>query len=199
VDVAADGPTIVSGLWARALAGGVALSRKSLLPGHCSAFLGSCVDSGRQTGTVYLGQYTNAVRLVVYDKRQEMLKHGHPDPGPLVRYEFRFGRKVGACMRDVSDPAPLFWRYMPGSILPRPPGIPEWVPGELIERAFERPPRDGLARRRAIVDNSIDVRKLLESCLEEGEGSGAALRGVLVMMEGRLKRLGKSALGGLPL
>jgi hypothetical protein len=194
VDVAEDGPVVVAGWRERGLAGGVQLTRKVLRRDQVNWRFGPGVVDGRETGTVYLGNRKMDVWAKVYDKRNELLKravdrHGrHPsvvelnDPGPLTRYEVTCGRHVGATLRDVVEPAALFWKFA-SSLLERPEGVPEW---ESQAMGFELPrwEPDPVRQLRLLLESSADVKRVLKLVHQLGgpapdEGL-ARLRGYLL-------------------
>lgn len=116
-------------------------------------------SDGEETGTVYLGSRQAEVQMRVYDKQAERLFHG-VERGPGVRYEVTVKNGLPS-LRDVFEPASLFWHYAQG-VLPRPAGVPEWVVGS---QGLELPAvesRDALDLLRLKIQWSPDVRRLVE-------------------------------------
>ena len=64
-------------------------------------------------------------------------------------------------MRDCAEPASVFWHHAAPDFLPRPDGVPAWVPGGegfVLERLAPLTP---FQRMLALLDQSPDVRRLL--------------------------------------
>jgi len=169
LEVADDGPAVVAAVAARARAGSIALSRKSLGSGDVFEFR-SLDASGRLTGTVYLGSRQAEVRGVVYDKRHERICKGAADPGPLVRYEVRVSSRFGPTLRDAYDPVALFWHFASGGLLPRPSGVKLWVSqseGFTMPEPISLEPAQLMQRK---LDHSPDVVRLIELAKACGPG-----------------------------
>jgi len=131
---------IVLELYRRGIDRGFRLSQRKA-PVSCHFALNA---NQEETGTVYVGGKNARVSLAVYDKRQEQLVKGRPDPGPTIRYELRFRGgedAVPLTLRDASDPTALFWHYIPEDILPAPRGalVPAWVKTDTV--GYNLPPR----------------------------------------------------------
>ena len=174
VDVAAEASTVVTRFYQRARRGRVALTRKSVRPDEVRRFFGPALVTGRESGTVYVGQRGKRdVTARVYDKREELLRrvvkqHGTltpdllalNDPGPLVRYELEFARKVGMTLRDAYEPAALFWHFARESVLPQlvPADVGSWAPHSL---GFAVPRNQPLPAQqlRLLLDTSPDVQR----------------------------------------
>lgn len=121
------------------------------------------MPDGTDTGTVYCGKASAEIRPVVYDKRQERLARGLPDLGyDLTRYELRLRSGVGMTLRDVFDPAPVFWHYMAPDFLPRPDGVADWSP-EAEGFAWDRPsPALPAARLQRAAEGCESFRSLVK-------------------------------------
>ena len=174
VDIPAEASAVVSRFYQRARRGRVQITRKSFRPQEVKRWFGPSIVDGRETGTVYVGERGKRdVTVRVYDKREELLQrvvsdHGPltpelltlNDPGPLVRYELEFGRKIGMTLRDVYEPAKLFWHYARSSLLPglAPPDVGSWEPHAL---GFSVPRTESLPSKqlRLLLDNSHDVKR----------------------------------------
>lgn len=167
-DKRADAPRHVQALYRSARQGKVSLSRKAINPRKdLEHIFKPSVTDGRDTGTVYLGPITARVRAAVYDKRNERLLAGHPDPGPLLRHELRT-KNVGATLRDAFDPTALFYHYMAPELLKRPAGVADWSPHAA---GYELPPMrvySPAERIQRVLDNSPDVETLLELAAQCG-------------------------------
>lgn len=140
---------------------GLRAGRKRIPASGLLRFLQRMPD-GSDTGTVYCGSKHAEIRPVVYDKRQERIARGMPDLGfDLTRYELRLRSGVGMTLRDVHDPAPVFWHYMAPDFLPRPPGVQGWAPGAL-GFACDRPsPALPAQRLLRAVEGSQELRELV--------------------------------------
>lgn len=126
-DVPRDGADVLDELRHRYPTGRVSLRRKALPVKLMLAVR----DDGRETGTFYVG-HRSAARATarVYDKRQERLDKGYPDPcNPWTRYEVTVRKDFGATLRDVMEPERLFWHIAAPSLLDKPDGVPEWEEG----------------------------------------------------------------------
>ena len=174
VDIPAEASAVVGRFYQRARRGRVQITRKSFRPQEVKRWFGPAVVDGRETGTVYLGaRGKRDVTVRVYDKRNEVLQrvvddHGPltpellalNDPGPLVRYELEFGRKVEKTLRDVYEPAKLFWHYARESLLPglEPADVGSWEPHAV---GFSVPRSESLPAEqlRLLLDTSKDIQR----------------------------------------
>lgn len=146
---------------------GLSLTRKRVDPRHVTRLVVRG-DDGKDTGTVYVGSRSAETRLCVYDKRQERIARGLPDVGPLTRYEVRLKAQVGMELRDVAEPAPLFWRFIAPDVLPAPVGVLKWEPsaeGFAVEKSDALLPGERLRRR---VQASPDAHALALLAVEVG-------------------------------
>lgn len=162
-DVVERSAPVLAELYARAREGRISLSRKSVPGHHCRKLFGPAAYEGEplDTGTVYIPsrRHSRADQYAtVYDKRNERVGKGFPDPGPLTRYEAGIGRGFGASLADVSDPTPIFCRVMCPDILTV-PDAPAWVPGEDIAwRQGPRPPNLPHRRLARMLEDPFFVR-----------------------------------------
>lgn len=151
LDVPVPAPAVVDGVYQRAIAGEISLTRKAIKPKYVRRFWGPGAD-GVETGTVYLGKRANAdVCAKVYDKRQERLEKGLPDPGPMVRFEVSVHSGVGASLRDAQDPTALFYHFASPALVDAPPGVPAWSSGALGMSLPARVSRTPAERLQALV------------------------------------------------
>lgn len=163
LDVAVDAAPVVREVLARGRRGEVALTRKAIKPVQVR-FLDrvALYDGVTITGTAYLGERTSEAYARVYDKRNERLDAGLPDPGPLVRFEMVARGGLGISLRDAFAPAELFYHLAAPDLLTRPAGVAAWEPrGE----GFELPPRvklDPAAVIKRRLDGSLELAALLE-------------------------------------
>jgi hypothetical protein len=207
LDVPVDGSERVRRVARLARAGGVSLSRKAVPPDTVRTIMSPVLYGAAAhstTGTVYLGHRTSSVAMRVYDKRQHvasLLLAGHPvefgaylpgtsDTGPLTRYELMLGRKVGLTLRDVCEPGPVFWKYMPAELLARPSGVPEWKPcGEGFD--VVRPAPDYARQLEFLLDGSPDVRRLRRIA------SGLGVHGVAYVLNALRRKFESQPIGPL--
>ena len=170
-DLSCDPPAVVVALRNRLRRTGCHLSRKLVPPSRIS-FIDNLREDGRVTGTVYVGRRKSAeTTAAAYDRQHNCLAKGMDDPGPLVRFEVRTG-VPGLTLRDVVEPAPVFYRYASPDLVPRPEGVPEWAPyGEGF--SVVRRKRSDLERLQLLVDTSADLGRLFR--LVDGlDGDGLA-------------------------
>lgn len=167
LDVATHAPPIVASAAEKGRAGLIALSRKAVPPTQVQTFL--ALDAfGSLTGTVYIGSAQAEVRAAVYDKRHQRMCAGHPDPGPLLRYEVRCRSKLGVTLRDASEPERVFFHFAAPDLLPLPQDVHPWSPhgeGFALEKRKVFTPAELLERR---LEASGDVKRLLELAAECG-------------------------------
>jgi hypothetical protein len=171
LDVPTDAPPVLRDLRARAMSGRMAFGKRRLAVADVGLWQRPAVyDQSIFTGTLYLGRRGADRQVRVYDKRNEVLDRTGADPGPLVRYEITFGKggRTGVSLRDAEDPTALFWSVAGGVLLPRPLGVPDWVPaGE----SFELPPAaqvDPLSRLAVAVDRSGGLAALVRLAADCG-------------------------------
>lgn len=154
----------------------VYLTRKVLQKKHVNVLLSPGI-TGKDTGTVYLGNRANAdVWAKGYDKRQERLQRGFQDPGPVFRLEIAVQSDVGATLRDAFDPHDLYFHFASKSLVEAPQGFKGWVPsgeGFVLGESREILPLDRLDR---LLDFSLDLTRLIEIAVSAyGEKSGDVL------------------------
>jgi len=153
-------PDSIALVKAAASSGSLALTRKALLPKHCTYLLGSDID-GAETGTVYLGHRANAdVWAKVYDKRHERLSRGFADPGSVVRVEVAVQSGVGATLRDALSPRDLFFNFAGRSLVEAPPDFSGWSPHGEGFVLGERRERTLFERMETLIDGSLDIAKV---------------------------------------
>jgi hypothetical protein len=198
LDRRVDAPTHVQRLYRAARRGQVKLSRKSLDPlRDIDHWIKPGLADGRDTGTVYLGPPTARIRAAVYDKRDERLRAGAADPGPLLRHELRT-KKVGATLRDAFDPTALFWHYMAPELLKRPTGVADWSPhaeGYELPAMRQYTPQERIQR---IIDNSLDLPVLFDLATALNPDPATALDQVFTWIRQRYARhlQGAAMIGG---
>ena len=131
LDVAEDSPSALHDLYARGCAGQLALTRKSI-PASAIRAIWGVGSAGAETGTVYTGRRSSRVMLRAYDKLHEAVSKGYALPAGyfdqvgVTRYEVQLARQVGCTLRDVVEPAGVFWHHM-ATVLPRlAPDLPAW-------------------------------------------------------------------------
>ncbi|MBA7548103.1 hypothetical protein ES705_40549 [subsurface metagenome] len=143
LDVPVEAAPVIRNVYRLFKSGIYALTRKSIPKTAVTRVVGPAWPDWEESGTVYLGRRGAGVWAKVYDKRahtmavlQKTLPAPDPaqctrdellgfmDPGPLTRFELSLGRHVGCTLRDVDEPAGVFWhhvgdlaRFLP----PRPP------------------------------------------------------------------------------
>lgn len=175
LDLAEPAPGVVRRVRRRGVAGKVSLSRKSIRPHDVQTHLAPSMIDGIETGSVYLGSPNAEVRLVVYDKREERYKATGIDVGNLTRYELRLKSGTGVTLRDVAEPAAVFWHHMGRSVLRPPAGVSPWSPqadGWVLDRVDPPFPMARLARR---VEESAEVLALCRLADEIGPSGREAL------------------------
>lgn len=161
-------PPVIQQVWLDVREGRIQLSRKRVKAQDCKYYKG-VTARGDESGTVYVQKKTARVQCVVYDKQHEIECRGEQDPGPQLRYELHLAKVPGVTLRDVINPAGVFWNYMPTELLPTPANAPRWVPFD-EERVL--PPsvrREAAARLHNLVWESPDARRMLELAQEVGE------------------------------
>ena len=102
----------------------------------------------------------------VYDKRHERLSRGFADPGSLLRVEVALQSDVGVTLRDVHQPADVFFQYAGKSLVAVPDGFAGW---ESHAEGFVLPPRQertAYERFHSFVSNSLSLRRAAEMAVE---------------------------------
>lgn len=106
----------------------ISLTRKALTP---TWMLSPRASDGRETGTMFLGRRSSArVSARVYDKAAEVLANRREVIPALTRFEVTCRADMGVTLRDAHDPTPLFFHFASPGLLSRPPGVPDWSPGD---------------------------------------------------------------------
>lgn len=126
LDLGVDAAPVVRGLWERYQSEPLRLNLwNAVLPRRYEGFR----FDGVVSGTFYAGsRKVNKISARVYDKQHEVYDRHKYDCGSRLRYELTV-KTDQVTLRDVSDPASLFWHYASPALLDRPPGVPDWVPG----------------------------------------------------------------------
>jgi len=134
VDEYTYAPPRLQSVYARALAGDISFTRKSLSPTSVSRHESVCAynDTFDNTGTVYLGSHTAKVRAKVYDKRQQMLVMKQKEIPDTLRHELTVTGAMGVSLHDIAAPAALFYNFYSANLL-APPSSPvtAWIPSEV--------------------------------------------------------------------
>lgn len=158
-DVECDAPAELQRIYSTVRGHGVRLTRKTIPPAAIKTILSPGVD-GRDTGSIMVGHRArHETTLCIYDRLQDALEKGKPDPGNTLRYELRTSVD-GLTLRDACEPAPVFYHFM-GAFFPRPDGVPSWVPhGE----GFDLPKlqTDDHAKLRRLVNQSVDLCRMID-------------------------------------
>lgn len=160
LDLPIDAAPVVARVTAAGRRGELSLTRKRIEPRTVETHLSLRCD-GVESGTVYCGSRHAEARMVVYDKRHERISRKLPDIGDLTRFECRLRGGLGISLRDCAEPAPAFWHHVAPDFLPRPDGVPEWVPGAVGFVLDKLEPPTPYQRMLSVLDQSSDVRRLL--------------------------------------
>ena len=171
-DLFVESPPILRKLLAKGRRGSLRLSRKALKGKHVTFVDRSPLYETKhsRTGTVYLGsRKSHEVSARIYDKRNERIDRGFDDPGPVTRYELTVSGKLRPSLRDVFEPAPVFWNFM-ADILPKPHHSSPWVPAGDDLRLDPLPIRDPEEVLAAKVADSPEVEHLLDLARRIGPG-----------------------------
>jgi hypothetical protein len=190
MDVPVYAPDLLPRVYQEAHAGRLRITRKSRPPKHTFGPVPYEAPSDRVTGTVYLNNPRKSeIALRVYDKRAELLERTGEDISEArTRVELCLG-KVGASLRDVSQPLALFYHRVPAVLVSRPPGfIPEWVAASEpfhVDRVEVLP----YPRMKSIIATSADLGRILDLAAQCGpEGYRLAMR----LIESRYRLLASS-------
>lgn len=164
IDVLTDAPPVVRDVLHRGRCGEIALTRKRVPPSsvHFANRLALYSEAPVVTGTVYIGRKGNEASAKVYDKRNERMDRGLPDPGPWLRYEVTARSGLRPSLRDAWVPSELFYHLAAPGLVPRPPGIADWVPhgvGFVLPKRSKLDPAAALKRR---LDSSLELEAWLE-------------------------------------
>lgn len=183
MDVSVDAPPIIAALVRKYPPDSLVYhTRKGVRPDYN---LQPTLDGGI-TGTFYAGPLRygkSKVSSRTYDKRAEIISRTGDDPGPRTRFEITVRKGVGATLRDAFDPVPVFWHFASPALLPAPPGVIAWVPGDSETWAPGSLPVDPYQRLRRRVDESVDIENLIRLAdLLRGDGRRELLR----LLRGRL-------------
>lgn len=183
-DELCDVPAVLAHRYSMLRIAGVNLTRKRIPPEKIKCLFGRGPD-GRDTGSIMMGhRKAHRVSAIMYDRAEDARAKGKPDPGSLLRTELRLAVD-GMTLRDVLDPAPLFYEFASPGLFPRPDGVAQWQPqGEGFQ--LERKEVDHQARLRRLVENSHDLGAMLDlSAKLPGEGLDVLLR--LIRMRAKVR------------
>jgi hypothetical protein len=181
LDVAVDAVPQLSLHTARARSGAISLSRKTIKASDVTQFLCSAsYDPAVLTGSTYVGDRRTAkVYLLIYDKRNERIVSGFPDPGPLTRFELVVRSEMGPTLRDAAEPTSMFYHFVAPDVLARPAGVASWSPyaeGFTLEKFDPVSPTEKMYR---LLDSSPDVARLVKLAHELGPQGNRILAAAL--------------------
>lgn len=181
MDVPAYAPELLPAIYRKAHSGELRITRKSRPPKKTFGPVPYEMASKRETGSVYLNDPRKAeVALRVYDKRAELFEKTGVDIGEdRVRVELCLG-KVGASLRDVSQPLALFYHRVPVELVRRPVEcvVPEWASHSepfRVERVESLP----YPRMKLLVESSPDIGRVLRLAHDCGPEGYRLLLGML--------------------
>lgn len=164
VDEYVSAPDRLSEIYRTAIDGEVSFTRKKITASSVS-FLMSPVcydDSGRNTGTLYLGKRgRHEVFAKVYDKRQQLKQQRMIDVRDVLRHEVTITSKMGLTLRDIASPHDCFYHFYPSNLLSKAKSE-HWVGGETgfrLEKPPERLPAEILRIR---VETSRELESMLD-------------------------------------
>jgi hypothetical protein len=180
-----DPPAEVARLYGLLRLAGAGLTRKRI-PGIKVSKLFSPGDCGRDTGSVMVGhRHTMETSAIIYDRHHDALCKGKPDPGRLLRYEIRTGID-GMTLRDVIEPAALFYHFAAPDLLPLPDDVAPWTPhGEGF--VMERIATEDQVKLARLVDHSTDLERMIDLADRlPGEGLDVLMR--LVRHRAKIRR-----------
>lgn len=128
-------------------------------PLRVKSFLCARLD-GLTSGTVYLGHRSKSrVTAKIYDKSLEQFERLGLVIPPTTRYELTF-RDGLASLRDAHNPTAIFWAHT-GTLLYRPPSVPEWSPCTELGWSYHLPPITNYERLNRLVSHSDDIKMML--------------------------------------
>lgn len=161
-DFRIDAPPVIEAIYELGKAGKLSFTRKAITSNNVNKLVSPARD-GRDTGTVYLGNRKNAdVWGKVYDKGHERFCKTGADFGQLVRVEIAVQSDIGATLKDAYNPHNLFYHFAGQSVVTQPANFAPWLPfgdGFDLERTANN--LTGIQRLKGILDNSLDVSRLL--------------------------------------
>jgi hypothetical protein len=175
IDLPIPAAPFLHDLYAKGRAGRIQFGRKALPGNLVRAIFSNALYPGEplDTGTVYMPMKRDAHLTqygLAYDKRQERIERGCPDPGPLLRLEAIAARGKGATLSDAWDPASLFYSIMSPTVITAPSGMSPWSPAEFVWEGSSRAAASPSVRLTRYLDGSAG-RALLEVA---GHASGIA-------------------------
>lgn len=177
VDVQVDGADYIPWFFQKCQDGLMDLTKRQAKTKELTQFLGlSFRDKSRITGTVYKGSPKAEIRLVAYDKSQEIFDRIGIETPPLTRIELKLTDKTLVTLRDLVAPSSIFYHFLPSIALPKPENLPTWLPyppiGSFsVSRAERSTP---YARAGSILDNlSSSLKTLGRLAMENPERSEA--------------------------
>jgi hypothetical protein len=129
-DFHTDAPPVLKRLRRLSRAKEVKLTRKYVEPKNVRYMEShNYSDPSVSTGMLYIGSPNAEVRGACYDKRNERIEKGFPDPGPLLRGELRVTDKMRVTLKDVVLPNPCYWHFM-SNLFPKPDDVSPWSPND---------------------------------------------------------------------
>ena len=186
-DYSVDAPAVIHGCYEMGKAEQVFLTRKVVPSRHVKAIL-SPDQFGRDTGTVYYGHRNKSdVWAKVYDKRHERLCRGAADIGCMTRVEVCITGDIGASLRDVQNPASIYYNFASKTLVEGSLTVSKWVSGA-EGFIMEKKTSDFTTRQRmrSIAGGSNDINRMLDIAFAE-YGSAHASELFLDEMRYRLR------------
>ena len=162
LDFAVDAAPIVSRLWAVYQSSELRLNLWNTLASH--SYFGTRFD-GAITGTFYAGnRRVNKITARVYDKQHEVYERTKQDIGFRIRYELTV-KTDQVNLRDVDEPAAVFWHYMSPALLQPDSDVPVWVSGNPYVWGMPKiPPLSAEDRLYRVVYGTGDLNAAMAIC-----------------------------------
>jgi hypothetical protein len=152
---------------------------------------------GQTVGNLYLGKRTAEIRVLVYDKRHEMLSKGAPDCGDCLRVEVRLKSQVGCTIWDALQPERVYYHYAAPGLIDLPESVRPWeANGQGFEVPLLQSHYTNYERLRSMIGESVVIDRMLRLC--HGDGAGG-LKTLFTLLQRRDEVLAAARLSKLPL
>lgn len=187
VDISIDGADVTPWVYSEAKARQLTMTSRQAKDDVRQFFSPSYTQPSKDTGSVYIGSPQAERRLKVYDKAQERFSRYGMVVMPTTRLELTLTCKTGLTIRDLVDAAPIYYHFMPRSLLSPPSSVKAWQPyesvgGYTVPKGERQTP---LKRAQSLIDDITPALRAINKLAKEHPGKYDTF---LMLCENRISR-----------